>query len=111
MRQFNAAHLEVKKTFREDFTTHPYEAGWASEAIFFVMVEEIEGENASLKAAVEISHDGVHWVEEGTCLENVTDKGLRFVRVSHFGNWLRLNCRISGEGAAFKLHLQIALKE
>ena len=45
MKQFYASHLEVKKYFSEDFETHPYEAGWADEAIFFIMVEEIKGES------------------------------------------------------------------
>lgn len=111
MRQFSAAHLEVKKTFHDDFTTHPFEAGWASEAIFFVMVEEVSGAGASLSAEVEISHDGVTWAAEGTQTDAVVEEGLHFLRVSHFGNWLRLRVRISGNKPAFKLNLQIALKE
>ena len=39
MKMFNDSHLEVKKFFKGTFFTHPYEAGWADEAIFFVMVE------------------------------------------------------------------------
>ena len=111
MKQFTAAHLEVKKIFHEDFVTHPFEAGWASEAIFFIMIEEVSGIDASLSAEVEISHDGVHWATEGTSMERVGERGLQFLRVSHFGNWLRLNVRISGNKPAFKLNLQIALKE
>lgn len=111
MKQFNAAHLEVKKTFHEDFTTHPFEAGWACEAIFFIMVEEVSGTSASLSAEAEISHDGVTWVAEGSRLESVMNKGLHFIRVSHFGNWLRLNVHIKGDKPAFKLNLQIALKD
>ncbi len=111
MRQFQAAHLEVKKTFSEDFQTHPFEAGWASEAIFFVMVENVSGEGTRFEAEVEISHDGVHWTGEGSVLGPLEEKGLHFVRVSHFGNWLRLNCRISGNRPALQLLIQIALKE
>ena len=44
MKMFNDSHLEVKKFFKGTFFTHPYEAGWADEAIFFVMVEKIEGD-------------------------------------------------------------------
>ncbi len=40
MKMFNDSHLEVKKFFKGTFFTHPYEAGWADEAIFFVMVEK-----------------------------------------------------------------------
>jgi hypothetical protein len=42
MRLFNASHLEIKKYFSEDFQTNPYEAGWASECIFFIHVEDIK---------------------------------------------------------------------
>ena len=44
MKMFNDSHLEVKKFFKGTFFTHPYEAGWADEAIFFVMCEKIEGD-------------------------------------------------------------------
>src|SRR5690606_8142844 len=110
MRLFNASHLKVKKNFTEDFQTIPYEVGWSSEGIFFIAVEELSGNNPSLTAAVEISHDGVNWVAEGTVSEPITALGLHFIRVRHFGNWLRLNCKISGEQPVFRLNIQIALK-
>ena len=49
MKTFNDSHLEVKKRFDGKFETHPYEAGWADEAIFYIMVEDIEqrGDNVS----------------------------------------------------------------
>lgn len=111
MRLFNASHLEVKKNFSADFQTEPYEAGWATEAIFFIMVEERHGAQASLTAAVEISHDGMNWAKEGTVSGPISEKGLHFIKVKHFGNWLRLNCQISGDQAVFRLNIQIALKE
>ncbi len=111
MREFNAAHLEVKKEVTEGFQTHPFECGWASEAIFFVMVEDKSGETASLEGDVEISHDGVNWAKEGSSFGPLKEKGLSFVRVTHFGNWLRLNCRVGGSNSVFKLLVQIALKE
>lgn len=110
MKDFNAAHLEVKKAFREDFQTHPYECGWADEAIFYIVVEEVSGGNPQLSGEVELSHDGVNWTAEGTTFGPFSKKGLYFVRVSHFGNWLRLNCRISGTDSVYKLLIQIALK-
>ena len=110
MKQFNAAHLEVKKEFSEDFQTHPFECGWADEAIFYLMVEGVSGENATLEGAVELSHDGVNWAAEGTTFGPLMKKGLIFVRVNHFGNWLRLSCKVSGEEPVFRLLIQIALK-
>ncbi len=111
MRMFNASHLEVKKYFTEDFQTQPYEAGWASEVIFFIMVEELEGVNPSLVAKVQISHDGVNWCDEGTVSEPITKKGLHFIRVKHFGNYLKLDCKVEGENPSYKLNIQIACKE
>lgn len=110
MRLFNASHLEVKRNFADDFQTDPYEAGWASECIFFIMVEELQGINPELLAEVEISHDGVNWAKEGTVSDPITQCGLHFIRVKHFGNWLRLNCRITGDNPVLRLNVQIALK-
>lgn len=111
MRLFNASHLEVKKTFDADFQTNPYEAGWASEAIFFITVESVSGNDPRLTAEVEISPDGINWVGEGTVSAPITHRGVHFVRARHFGNYLRLNCKITGEEARFRLNIQIALKE
>lgn len=102
--------MEVKKDFREDFQTNPYEVGWADECIFFIMVEGLSGNNPVLIAEVELSHDGVSWAKEGTVSESITKQGLHFIRVKHFGNWLRLNCAVQGSDACFRLNIQIALK-
>jgi len=110
MKQFNAAHLEVKKTFTAGFETHPYECGWADEAIFYILVEDVQGVNAVLNARVQISLDGVHWADEGVRFEPMTECGLYFVKVREFGNYLRLATDIAGEGAEFKLLVQIACK-
>ena len=107
MKQFNAAHLEIKKSFTEGFETHPYEVGWADEVIFFIFVEDIIG-SGTLNACVQISHDGIHWADEGTKFSEITTKGLHFVKVSHFGNYIRLKTDI--KGAEFKLQIQIASK-
>ncbi len=107
MKQFNAAHLEIKKSFTEGFQTHPYEVGWADEVIFFIFVEQVIGSGV-FNAKVQISHDGIHWADEGTVFEPITKEGLYFVKVTHFGNYIRLNTDI--EGAEFKLQIQIASK-
>ena len=110
MREFNTAPLEVRKTVSQDFQTHPYECGWASEAIFFIHVEEIAGENAQLTATVELSNDGIHWIPDGTRSEIISSKGLHLIKATHFGGWLRLDCSVAGEHAQFRLNIQLALK-
>ena len=111
MRQFHTAHLEIKRDFTEDFQTHPYECGWATEAIFFIRVENLSGEDPLLEAEAQISADGIIWVDEGTAFSPISAKGLYYIRLRHFGGWLRLNCRISGAGARFRLLVNVALKE
>ena len=111
MRQFHTAHLEIKRDHIDDFQTHPYECGWASEAIFFIRVEDVSGENPVLNVKTQISADGITWTDGGTAFDPVTEKGLYFIRLNHFGGWLRLNCSIHGEGARFRLLVNIALKE
>lgn len=110
MRQFFASTVEQRKTFHADFSTHPMEAGWASEAIFFLNIEEFSENGVSLHAAVEISADGVHWIPEGTSFEKLSHKGSYFVKVKHFGNWLRINGKLDGEGE-IKLSVHLHLKE
>lgn len=111
MRQFHTTITERKLDFSTDFATHPYEAGWASEAICFIRVEDLSGENAQLEAAVQISVDGLHWIDEGTNFKTINSKGDSFVKVSHFGGFLRLRGSISGDDPKFNLTIWWALKE
>ena len=111
MRQFSTTTVEQRKVFGEDFDTHPMEAAWAEEAIFFVHVEETKGKDAVLTASIQISFDGVHWVDEGTTLSAVTKTGIYFIKVKHFGGWLRLAGKINGYNAQYKLTIHLVLKE
>jgi hypothetical protein len=70
--------------------TEPVEAGWASEAVFFVRaLGAVEGEMPD--ARIQLSPDGMRWVDEGAATPMpVGGEDLRVLRVRHFGNWLRL---------------------
>ncbi len=111
MRQSHTQPLARHRDLTGAFATEPYECAWAGEAIFFIRVQEREGAGAALHAAVQISADGVHWTDEGTTFETITDEGDYFVRVSHFGGWLRLNGNISGDNARFNVMIHLVLKE
>ena len=111
MRQFMTTVLEQRKDFNDIFETHPTEAAWATEAIFFITVEQVSGQNAALEASVQISPDGVNWIDEGTTFKSVSKAGQYFVKVNHFGGWLRLQGRVKGERANFNLTVHLALKE
>jgi hypothetical protein len=89
------------------FAAEGYECGWASEAIFFVRV--LAGELSGVTARVEISPDGMRWCAEGSTLVMPGADGLAFVRVGHFGNWLRL--ALDAGGKSGKIILTLHLKE
>jgi hypothetical protein len=109
MRQFQASAVERRICFKGNITSHPMEAGWASEAIFFLIVEEIKGA-ATLKAHVEISPDGINWIKEGSIFPDITAPGYYCCKVSHFGNWLRVHGDIAGADAEIKASVQLHLK-
>ncbi len=98
--------------------TEPYEAAWAGEAVFFVHVLEVtRGEdgggsgnaNAAL-ARVQISPDGLHWVDEGAEMQiPARAQALSFARVTNFGGWLRLSVTVPAH-TGFKVVATLALK-
>jgi len=105
MKMFNDSHLEVKKFFEGKFETHPYEVGWADEAIFFVMVQKIEG-SPVMKAQVELSQDGVHWCPDGSKPATIKGLGQHIIKVdSNFGNYIRLAVDIKGGKMFLNLHI------
>ena len=103
--------VEQRKAFTTGFATHPMESAWATEAIFFLTVEEVTGESPVLKAKVQISVDGVHWLDDGNASGEIDQKGHYFIKVSHFGGWLRLWGDVEGQDCCFTLTIHLALKE
>lgn len=110
MKNFHTAVLERNKKFCTDSFTHPYECGWASEAIFFIDVTRFEGTESNLVFTVQLSADGLKWVDEGSQLE-IRQSGLSFIRVSHFGGWLRLKLKTIGSNVSAETTIQLVLKE
>lgn len=113
MRESHTAVVERNTTWRGDFASEPYECAWAGEAIFFVRCLSADGldEYDWTPAEVQISPDGMHWCSEGSSLSlpTVPDE-VSFVRVSHFGGWLRLAGELR-EGTALTVLVYLALKE
>lgn len=90
--------------------TEPYEAAWAGEAIFFVRVLEVTAGSGSAKARVQISPDGMHWVDEGATLSiDAKAEALSFARTTNFGGWLRLAVDVPA-GTGMKVVATLALK-
>lgn len=90
MRQSHTAVIERNVLWTGPVATEPYEAGWASEALFFVRVLAPRSGHPKVRLQVQISPDGMHWCDEGTTLEVHADAPLSWCRVVEFGNWLRL---------------------
>lgn len=88
-RQVYTAVVERNVTWAGAFATEPYEAGWAAEALIFIRV--LSGVVSQQSAAVQVSPDGIRWLDEGTRIPLPEQPdGLTLARVTHFGNWLRL---------------------
>src|SRR3546814_4347947 len=80
MRQFQTSTLEQRRIFDGDFETHPLEVAWASEAIFFVDAEQLSG-GAGLLLKIQISVDGVNWLDAGTVFDTISGTIQAFRRV------------------------------
>jgi hypothetical protein len=111
MRHFYTAVLERMRNHAADFDTEPYEAGWAGEAMFFFRIHDIRGEGVRLTSRVQVSVDGIDWVDEGTAFPPLERPGSTCVKVRHFGGWLRLHTEIRGADPVVNLTIQLALKE
>ncbi len=111
MRNYMMAVLERHTEYSGEFQTEPFEVGWAAEAIFFVQVEEVAGSGTTVSAEVQISADGIHWVDEGTRLSSMNQSGTYFLRVVQFGGWLRLRGQVKGEEGRCRVTIQLSLKE
>jgi len=114
MRESTTAVIERNTCWEGEFATEPWEAAWAREAIFYVRViqgQPADGNGASplLSARVQISPDGMHWCDEGSCLHLAGSDSLGWVRVSHFGGWLRLHGEIA-EGHRLTVIAYLSLK-
>lgn len=111
MRHSITQPLARHKQISGPFNTEPFECAWASEAIFFVRVQEASSESARLVARPQISADGIHWVDEGSSFPAMHGVGVWFLRLSHFGGWLRLCCDTEGDDAHFNLMIHLVVKE
>jgi len=105
MKQFHTAVLERRKAFEGAFAVQPYETPWADEALFFLRIESRDQPRTAIRARVQVSVDGVRWIDEGTAFPVLEGDGDHFVRVRHFGGWLRLAGETEGGGAVLTVHL------
>lgn len=109
LRENITAIVARNETWTGDAATEPYEAGWATEAVIFVRALT-DPTGPQPVASVEISPDGMHWAAEGSVVRLPSRTGdIAFVRVNHFGGWLRLRAHFAA-GSESRLLVTIHLK-
>lgn len=109
LRESNTAVVARGDCWQGAASTEPFEAGWATEAVIFVRL--LDPPTGVLPdARVQISPDGMRWIDEGTTmsLPRAIDL-LAVARVTHFGNWLRIAADLP-EGASATVLVTLHLK-
>ena len=106
MRNAYTAVIARGELWEGSVQTEPYEAAWAGEAVFFVQVLQVTradagggpGNGTPALARVQISPDGLHWVDEGAEMQiPARAEALSFARVTNFGGWLRLDVMVPAQ--------------
>lgn len=111
MRKFYNTVLERRIVADGEIITPPYETGWAKEATFFVHNERHDAGFKGFKAKVQTAANGVDWVDEGTSIEMAASDPVGFLRVTHFGGWLRLVLTGAAKGETAEITIHLSLKE
>ncbi|PRX47164.1 hypothetical protein B0I33_106265 [Prauserella shujinwangii] len=111
MRQSQTAVLERYRVLRGDFTTEPFEAGWAGEARWFVQVLETARPDTRIVVTTQVSPDGLHWCDAGCPTQVVAGKDMISWPVREFGQWLRITGSVEGDGGSAKVQIYLTLKE
>jgi hypothetical protein len=104
---FATSVIERRLEIGTAHTTHPYEAGWAGEAVFFV---QLEGDHPDLSVQAQISPDGLHWVDRGEPRVITADLEITAIELANFGGWLRLSFTGATPERPATLLVHLALK-
>ncbi len=110
LRRSFTAVLEKGSSFGSDFETEPYEAGWASEARWFLQVLQADPGKRVLGHA-QVSPDGAIWCDEGSGPMVVDGEGMATVSLRGFGSWLRIRVEVLGTPGQIKVLIYLVLKE
>ncbi|WP_037364663.1 DUF6385 domain-containing protein [Nakamurella lactea] len=106
MQNTNTSVLARRVRISDDYATLPYEAGWATEAVFFL---QTEGDHADLALGVEVSPDGINWLRRSAATLAAADS-LIDLPVGQFGNWLRLTVSGASERQPARILIHLNLK-
>lgn len=90
-----------------DFATLPYEAGWATEAVFFT---QVEGDHPELEISTDISPDGINWVRRNNPQTLAADEFITDNNLTVFGSWVRLRITGASEHTPARILVHLNLK-
>ncbi|GAB3757020.1 DUF6385 domain-containing protein [Microlunatus parietis] len=107
MLNFATSVIERRLTINDVHATHPYEAGWAAEAVFFV---QVEGDHPELSVQAQISPDGLHWVDRGDPRKIAPEEEIIAIELANFGGWLRLTFAGATPEQPARVLVHLALK-
>lgn len=110
MRESYTAVIERAKPVRSEFESEPYETGWADEATIFVKVREGLPDTATLRSWIQVSPDGIDWVDFGVNVPPINGSAMTFVTVTGFGHWIRVAGSVDDPDAVVRLSIYLALK-
>jgi hypothetical protein len=110
MREAITAVVARGDTWSGVVASEPYDVAWASEAVVFLRSLGAEGNPEQARAWVQISPDGMRWIDEGSMLPIPRVDEIASVRLSNFGTYLRV-MTVLPEGSSFKALLTLSLKE
>ncbi len=111
MRKSFTAVVSRNETYTGTLETEPYECGWAGEARWFIRVLKRQGASPRLELRSQLSPDGLFWCDGEDGALTIDDKELYTLPVRNFGAWLRLQGKVTGEGASFTLIIYLVIKE
>ena len=110
LRESHTAVVARNELWAGAAATEPYEAGWASEAIFFVRALEAPKRPAPARPHRDLArrHALGRRRHASSTLPAAAD-AVTFARVSHFGDWLRIVAELP-EGSAVTVLVSLHLK-
>lgn len=110
MRESITAVVARNDQWKGQASSEPCEVAWATEAVIFLRNLASEGTPEAARAWVQISPDGLNWIDEGTLLAVPKHGEISSARIRNFGTYLRVST-VLPEGSSFKALLTISLKE
>ncbi|SEE97415.1 hypothetical protein [Ruania alba] len=107
MQTTHTSVLARRVWIRGPHATLPYEAGWATEALFFT---QVEGDHPELTISTEISPDGITWVPWGEPVTLAEPDAIAATALTRFGSWVRLVLTGASESRPARVLVHISLK-